>query len=598
MIKLNNKAFSLPEVLVAILVFSAFALGVFGGLNLIVKIVYQAKIKIIETGLLNEDLEEIKTLAYEDVGINGGLPAGILDREEVFNYHGLNFKIVRTIRNIDDPYDGLIGGEPNDNSPADYKLVQIDIYCLSCQQDKPLSLNTLIAPKHLEGDSDNGALFIRVFDKNGQVIPQANVEVVNSDLDPDLIIQDTTDNDGWLRIVDVPTGTLAYNIQVSKDGYSSDYTLPITEENPNPFRLPANVVKQEVTEVNFSIDKLSQINLQTIDTQCQNLGDISFNLHGEKIIGSEPVIYKYDEDQQTDENGHLLLSNLEWDTYYLSLNNNNYNLAGSIPILPLNLEPDNQQDLSLILQPATENSLLVNVVDSGTNLPLANASVSLSGQNSEFSKTLITGLGYLTQTDWSGGDGQNMYIFNDKYWQSFNVSVNEPVGDIILLNNNGQYVNSGWLESSTIDFGANVVYRNMSILPENQIVGVGEEPIKIQIATSEIEEPAEWVFLGPDASTSTFYTNIDNVVNDIHDGQRYLRYKIYLSTADPDLTPHLAEISFTYTNQCTPPGQVFFNNLEADDYDLSISQDDYLDTEAEININGYKSITVKMSINE
>jgi hypothetical protein len=65
------------------------------------------------------------------------------------------------------------------------------------------------------------------------------------------------------------------------------------------------------------------------------------------------------------------------------------------------------------------------------------------------------------------------------------------------------------------------------------------------------------------------------MINPLHNGDRYLRYKVFLQTVDVQYTPNLAEIAITFTSSCVPPGQVFFTGLETGDYDLTISKTGY-----------------------
>ena len=50
---------------------------------------------------------------------------GVLEHTKNITRNGVVFNLVTTVRNIDDPYDGVVGGSPNDTAPADYKLVEI-----------------------------------------------------------------------------------------------------------------------------------------------------------------------------------------------------------------------------------------------------------------------------------------------------------------------------------------------------------------------------------------------------------------------------------------------------------------------------------------
>jgi hypothetical protein len=88
--------------------------------------------------LANEQLEVARNLPYSDVGIVAGWPIGKIPYQKTEIRHGANFVVTTTVRNIDDPFDGTIGGTPNDPSPADYKLVDLSLDCPNCKNFAPL----------------------------------------------------------------------------------------------------------------------------------------------------------------------------------------------------------------------------------------------------------------------------------------------------------------------------------------------------------------------------------------------------------------------------------------------------------------------------
>jgi len=106
-------------------------------------------------------------------------------------------------------------------------MAELDITCSNCKSFSPLRFVTLVAPHALETASTNGSLFIHVVDSSGVSVPGASLHIVNTQTNPDTIIDETTDNTGWFKIVDAPPGTSAYNITATKTGYSQDQTYPI-----------------------------------------------------------------------------------------------------------------------------------------------------------------------------------------------------------------------------------------------------------------------------------------------------------------------------------------------------------------------------------
>ncbi len=591
----SKKGFTLIEVVVATAVFLLFALGIYGGISLVFKIVYQSRLRILETALLSEELEVVRNLPYDSIGIVNGNPSGVLSHTKTATRNGVVFNLVTTVRSIDDTFDGTVGGSPNDTAPADYKLVEISAICASCAQINPTILSTRVSPRNLEGASSNGALFVQVFDSSGQGVTGANVHIVNTAQTPNLVIDDTTDSTGWLKIVDTPTGTQSYHITVSKSGYSSDNTVAPSVANPNPTKGPSNVVTQTVTEISFAIDRVGAINFHSLNTTCSAIGGVGFNLHGSKVLGLNPDVYKFTQNFSTDGSGNYSFANVEWDNYLLSLTGASYDIAGTIPMLPLNMTAGLNQEVTAVLRAHTSNSVLINVVDAGTKLPLSNATVHLSG--SGYDQTLTTDLGYLRQTDWSGGSGQISYGLDDKYFSdSGTLSISGPAGDVKLKKSGSNYIGSGWLESSTFDFGDSVNLRNIIWEPIVQPVQTGANSVMFQVAGSSSSSPAVWDFTGADGTASTMYTATNTVIHESISNKRYVRYRAYLNTENTNYTPLLSEVAFTYTNSCTPPGQVFFGGLSAGTYDVEITRGGYITYIGQITVSGNNDTTINMSV--
>lgn len=572
----KQKGFTLIEILVSVAILALVLAGVYTVIMYVFKLSYVSRVRVLETQIANEYIEVIRNLPYDDVGTIGGVPAGAWPSATTTWRNGITFEVNTTIRNIDDPFDGTIGGNPNDSSPADYKLIEVNVACSSCNigQINAQSLTAHLAPKNLESTSQNGALFIKVFDASGVPISGATVHITNSQVTPAIDITDVTNTSGDLQIIDTATSTEAYNIVVSKSGYTTDYTVVPSESNPNPLKPPATVTTQMVTNISFSIDKVSTVNLSSINPQCATVGGIGFNVSGSKTLGVNPNVFKYTKSLSTNGSGEYTLNNLEWDTYAFDMSNGSYDVAGTIPTLPLFLFPDTTQNLFIILKPHTTNSLLVTVKDGGTKLPLTSATVTLS-QTGE-SKSLVTGQGYLRQTDWSGGSGQELFSEENKFWdQSGNLEIAGPAGDLLLKKIGGKYQWNGELISSTIDFGVASNFTNIIWEPLSQPTQTGEDAVKFQIASSASSTPETWEFLGPDGTSGTYYTLNNTIIDGVHNGDRYLRYKLFLNTANQNFTPQVSEVAVSYTSGCTPPGQAFFSDLVAGTYDLTIELPGY-----------------------
>lgn len=592
----NFSGFTLIDVIVGTAIFIVFAVGVYEGIRSIYKIVYASRMRITETAVLGELIETVRNMSYENVGISGGIPSGDLPYIRTIIRNNTSYNVTTTIRNIDDPFDGMATGTPTeDTSPADYKLVEMSITCASCPYRKPVILSTVVSPHGLEGESYNGSLFIKVFDADSQSVAGAVVSVINRSVTPNVTVTDVTDNDGYLRIIDTPTSTAGYEVIVTKSGYSTDFTTSTTAERPRPKNPNATVASRTVTELFFAIDLFATVNIHTIDQSCVAQSGRTFNIWGDKLIATEPDEAKYFRTFVSNGSGDYTLSEMEWDDYSFSATSTGYDIAGTIPMMPVNVEAGSTQDIYLLLRPHSSNSLLLNAVDHGTGLPLSGASVHL--WKIGYDEVLMTGLGYVRQTDWSGGDGQvffaddeTMYFAGDS-----NIDINSPDGDLKLERAGHTYSTAGYLESSTFDLGEEVNFQNIIWTPSSQPVEAGDNPVRFHLATSNSSTPASWDFAGPDGTADTYFTATSTVINDGFDGHRYLRYRVYLSTEDTDYSPRVYEIAFTYTNTCLPPGQAFFDTLDIADYDYEITHSGYTTVSGTISVAGNANEWVNMA---
>src|SRR3989338_3680141 len=107
--------FTLIESLVVIGIFMIFAGGIYFTYSNLLEIIVDAKIKAAAIQLVEEEIELVRNLKYEDVGIIGGYPVGKLRAEKTILYGQLLFTLKSFVKRIDDPFDGTLGGNPNED---------------------------------------------------------------------------------------------------------------------------------------------------------------------------------------------------------------------------------------------------------------------------------------------------------------------------------------------------------------------------------------------------------------------------------------------------------------------------------------------------
>jgi len=179
-----------------------------------------------------------------------------------------------------------------------------------------------------------------------------------------------------------------------------------------------------------------------------------------------------------------------------------------------------------------------------------------------------------------------------------NIDTNNPAGEIKLADVFGVYPENGTLTSSTFDTGSESNFHHLYWEPTDQPPLSGPGSVRFQIASSASSSPTSWTFRGPDGTTSTFYETPGTAIASVHDDDRYVRYRIFLHTDDTSVTPNVAGVSFTFTSDCVPAGQVLFQGKSTGDYTLEVEKDGYASVQIPVTISsGWQQQTVTLSPN-
>jgi hypothetical protein len=579
-----RKGTTLIEVVLAIGIMVMLFGGIYSAYIGILDALANSETRTAAAQILNREIEVVRNLPYDSVGVSGSFPAGVLTAlKNVTSSINKTFTVQTTVRNIDDPFDGTLGGSPNDTAPADYKLVEFQASCDGCPHFIPLIITTTVSPKSLEGALTGGSLFLNVFDASAQPIQGATVHVVNASVTPAIDLTDITNTAGVLQLVGVPTSTQRYQVTVTKPGYSSDQTyMPGVAGNPSPVLPHGTVAAQTLTQMSFSIDRVSNVTVETWNNVCTPIGGGAFSLVGSKLIGT-PSVLKFSTSSVTSAtSGVKTYSNIEWDTYALSFTGSGYDVIGVTPITPFVINPSSSIEARLVLATSSTRSLLVTAKDAATGAGISGASVTLSNGGS-YIQTLTTGRSYLRATDWSGGN----YISQDG-----GVNTESIPGSATLA---APYSTSttSWMISKTFDTGgsASSTYYALNWNPTSQPTGT---TLKFQLASNN--DNSTWNYIGPDGTSGTYYTTSGTAISSSHNGNRYIRYKAYFATTDASVTPTLDDVSIEFTGPCVPAYQTFFTGMANGAYTLSTSAVGYQTATSSITIvNGWQQSSVLLN---
>jgi hypothetical protein len=146
--------------------------------------------------------------------------------------------------------------------------------------------------------------------------------------------------------------------------------------------------------------------------------------------------------------------------------------------------------------------------------------------------------------------------------------------------------------SSTFDTGtSSTSYTTLSWEPTSQDAST---EIKFQIAANNDNET--WDYIGPDGTGGSYYTVPGTTITNLNNN-RYVRYKVFLSTADALKTPVLTSVNINYVSGCFAPGQVIFPGLAGGaGYQATISMDGYQEqTSTDLVIDGYQVLDIDLS---
>ena len=560
----SGAGFTLMELIVSIAIFAILAVGMLASFGIVTKAAKTAREKTILSSLSTYYLEVVRNMPYSQVGTLEGNPHGLLpDSPDAIsqNISGVVYKIYYKVQYIHDPADSATG-------TPDYKQVKMSI--LNTSTSQITDFITTVVPKGLISNPNTGALQVTVINAQGQVLPGAGVNITYPTSSPYTYnLPDTTDGNGLVTEVGLPKAINGFRIVATEPGYSTDQTYPITGSNRNPVHPDATIATGTVTQMTLSIDRLSTLNIRTLDQTCHAINGVNINVAGAKLIGQSPNVVKFNNNYSSIA-GAINLNNIEWDIYTPTLlTGQGYLVLGTSPIQAISVLPGTTQTFTIILGAASANSLGVIVKDASTGTALENAAVTLSIVGNS-PQTLYTGGSVWVQNNWNGGSGQAQWSSStaSQYFADNGKLNTGSAGSVTVAKVGGNYLTAtGTLESSTFDTGASSTnYTILSWAPASQSAST---TLAFQIAANN--DNATWNYIGPDGTSNTYFINPGNDMGSIIDNNRYFRYKAYLHTSNQSITPALTSVNSNFVTGCYTPGQVMFTGLSSGNDTVSVS---------------------------
>lgn len=236
-------------------------MGISAAFQLTVNVVSNSKARAGAIALANERMEYLKSLSYSAVGVIGGIPSGIVPQIETVTLNGVSYTRRTIVYYSDDPADGS-GAADTNSIIADYKTIRVEISWTTRSVQHSIQVVGRMSPQGIETAVPGGTLTINVVDANAVPLRDAQIDITNTSTTPAVSIRTFTNDLGSITFIGAPAAS-GYQIVVSKTGYSTAQTYPVTAQNTNPNPRHLTVSNNLTTSYTFAIDLLASKTIQT-----------------------------------------------------------------------------------------------------------------------------------------------------------------------------------------------------------------------------------------------------------------------------------------------------------------------------------------------
>lgn len=241
---------------------AVFFTGLLASFYYTVTLLHDSRARQSALSVANNQIEFIRSLSYDAVGTMAGIPAGAIPQVATITLNDIPFTMTTLIEYTDDPADGEGASDAN-GITTDYKTAKVTVSWISRGVEREVFLLSRVIPRSIETDVGGGTIRVNVFDANVQPLADASVRLVNSSMSPAIDVTRETNALGVALFGGAPAGA-GYEVSVTKTNYSTDSTYPITAELVNPATPPATVAEADITTLNFFVDEVSTVTINTV----------------------------------------------------------------------------------------------------------------------------------------------------------------------------------------------------------------------------------------------------------------------------------------------------------------------------------------------
>ncbi|MBI5644508.1 carboxypeptidase regulatory-like domain-containing protein [Candidatus Kaiserbacteria bacterium] len=257
----SSRGVTLIDTIVGSALMLVVFLGIAAAFQFSVEVVTTNKARAGAIALGNERMEYLKSLSYAQIGVIGGIPAGNVVQLETVVLNAITYTRRTMVFYSDDPQDGT-GGSDSNGITADYKTIRVEVSWMAKNIERNITLVGRVSPSSVESAVPGGTITINAVNAASVPLFNAQVDIANTETAPAINLRTYTDMNGTVSFIGAPAAS-NYQITVSKPGYSTAQTYPVTGPNPNPDPRHLTVSNNQTTSATFAIDLTSSKTIET-----------------------------------------------------------------------------------------------------------------------------------------------------------------------------------------------------------------------------------------------------------------------------------------------------------------------------------------------
>lgn len=372
------------EALVLLFIFAVVSLAFFESYTAGTRLIIESKNRLGATALANQKMEIIRSLDYDNIGTESGIPSGDIPEYETVSVNTRDYQVHTFVQYVDDTFDGKLGSNPTDAIPADYKLVRLEVAWGDKGPDQTVVVFANFSPAGIETSAGGGTFSINILDKGGVGVAGVSVHIVNNDAGVNVTI--ATDSTGNITLPGAPAGTQNYQLTVSKSGYYGVVTYPPYPASIfNPVDEHASVVNDVVNPKSITMDQYADITIHSKDAFGADVPNIDFSMKGGKVLGTNPdtngTEYGYNQNLSTNASGVKDIQDQSYGQYTLTVSDARYQFYKLSPegavLNTFDALPGQTNTIDMTLLDTEIGSLKVAVINASDNAPVAGATAHL-----------------------------------------------------------------------------------------------------------------------------------------------------------------------------------------------------------------------------